>query len=58
MEKAVLYTVMEIADILKVSRRTVYNYISDGNLKAIKIGKMWRIKKSDFEDFLNDGIKK
>ncbi|MGX7364689.1 helix-turn-helix domain-containing protein [Aerococcus suis] len=42
-----LYTVEEVADMLKVSRRTVYNYIKSEKLRAYKIGKEWRISKED-----------
>lgn len=50
-----LYSIDEIADILKVTQRTIYNYIKSGSLKAIKIGKYWRIKHSDLEQFLATG---
>jgi len=50
-----LYTIDEIAEILKVTQRTIYNYIKSGSLKAIKIGKYWRIKHSDLEQFLEKG---
>ncbi|MBU1144590.1 MAG: helix-turn-helix domain-containing protein [Firmicutes bacterium] len=53
-----LYTVDEIKEILKVTQRTLYNYIKSGNLKAVKIGKYWRIKKSDLEEFLENGTNK
>lgn len=49
MEK--LYTIQEIADILKVSKKTIYRYIYSGKLKATKIGQ-WRIKKSDLDKLL------
>ena len=35
----------EVAEILKVSKRTVYNEIERGNLKAKKIGNRYRILK-------------
>jgi len=50
-----LYTIDEIADILKVTQRTIYKYIKSGSLKAIKIGKYWRVKHSDLEMFLETG---
>jgi len=48
-----LYTIEEIASILKVTERTIYNYIKGGDLSAIKIGKYWRIKHADLENFLS-----
>jgi len=50
-----LYSIEEITEILKVTQRTVYNYIKAGHLKAIKIGKYWRIKHTDLQDFLSRG---
>ena len=49
-----LYTIDEITQILKVTQRTVYNYIKNGDLKAIKVGKYWRVKHGDLESFLTD----
>jgi excisionase family DNA binding protein len=50
-----LYTIEEITEILKVTQRTVYNYIKSGTLKAIKVGKYWRVKHTDLEQFLKTG---
>ncbi len=50
-----LYTIEEITDILKVTRRTIYKYIKNGSLKAIKIGKYWRIKRVDLQKIVNQG---
>ncbi len=47
-----LYTIDEIAKVLKVTKRTIYNYIRSGAIKAIKIGKYWRVKHEDLEQFL------
>jgi excisionase family DNA binding protein len=55
MEEFKLYTIEEIAIILKVTQRTIYNYIKSGQLKAIKIGKYWRIKHDDFQSFIDRG---
>jgi excisionase family DNA binding protein len=51
----VLYSVEEISELLMVSQRTLYNYIKSGALKAIKIGKYWRIRYEDLQDFINYG---
>ena len=47
-----LYKVEEIADILKVTKMTVYRYIKAKKIKAYKIGKEIRIDGTDFEAFL------
>lgn len=45
-------TVQEVADRLKVSEATVRHWIKDGALRAIDIGKGWRISDADLQDFL------
>lgn len=45
-------TVKELADLLRVSEATVRGWIKDGELRAIEIGKGWRIADSDLEAFL------
>ena len=52
MEKPILYKVEEIADILQVTKMTVYRYVKAKKIKAYKIGKEIRIDGSDFQDFL------
>jgi len=55
MEDFKLYTVKEITEILKVSQRTLYNYIKSGTLKAVKIGKYWRVKPVDLQNLIDYG---
>lgn len=45
-------TVREVADRLKVSEATVRQWIRAGDLRAIDIGKGWRIADRDFDAFL------
>lgn len=45
-------TVKEIADLLKVSEVTVRRWIKDGELRAIEVGKGWRISSQDLDAFL------
>jgi excisionase family DNA binding protein len=53
MEK--LLTTQEVADHLGLTQRTIYTYIQSGSLRAIKIGREWRIKESELEAFINRG---
>lgn len=48
-----LLTIEEVAEILRVSTRTVTRYIESGRLRASKIG-VWRIKQSDLNKFLEE----
>jgi putative molybdopterin biosynthesis protein len=52
MDRVRAYTVLELAEILQVTRRTVYNYIKNGTLPAFKIGKEWRVNEPDLKAFL------
>lgn len=45
-------TVREVADRLKVAEATVRHWIKEGQLRAIDIGKGWRIADTDLADFL------
>ena len=47
-----VYTIDEVAELLHVTRRTVYNYIKEGKLKATKIGKYWRVTSKALEELL------
>ena len=51
-----LLTTKEISTQLKVSDRTVRNWIEGGKLKAFKFGLQYRIKKEDFERFISENI--
>lgn len=52
MEEKKVYTLDEIAEILQTTKRTLYNYIKDGKLKAVKIGKYWRVTNENLNNFL------
>lgn len=47
-----VYTIDEVANLLQVTRRTIYTYIKEGKLKAVKIGKYWRVTAKALEAFL------
>lgn len=50
-----VYTLKEIEDLLHVTRRTLYNWIKGGKLKAFRIGKEWRVTKEALEEFTQKG---
>lgn len=47
-----LYSLDDVMACLKLSRSTVIKLIRQKKLKASKIGKCYRIKKSDLQEFL------
>jgi excisionase family DNA binding protein len=48
LEKEVL-TVSQVAEYLQLSEMTTYKMVQEGKIPAFKIGRSWRVKKSDLE---------
>jgi excisionase family DNA binding protein len=44
-----LYSVEQVADLLRLHVRTVRHYVRQGRLKAVRIGKQYRIARADLE---------
>ena len=47
-------TVAEVAHTLKLNQQTVRNWIDQGRLPALRVGRRVRIKRSDFQRILDD----
>jgi excisionase family DNA binding protein len=47
-----LLTVAEVAHVIRVSRMTVYRLIRRGQLKAIRVGRNYRVREDDLNDYL------
>ena len=45
-------TVNDVSQYLQMSKGRVYEFINCGEIAAIKVGAMWRIKLSDVDMFL------
>jgi excisionase family DNA binding protein len=50
-------TVAEVAGMLKLNQQTVRNWIDQGSLPALRVGRRVRIKRSDFEQIVADGYR-
>jgi len=49
-----IYTLEEVAQVFKVSLRTVYRWVESGQLKSSKLGrKTYRVFEKDLIDFMN-----
>ena len=48
-----LYTIAEIADICKLSQKTIRRQIASGLLNAKRLGNQWRILEEDFNRWIN-----
>jgi len=47
-----LYTISQLKDKIPVHRNTILNWVKKGDLKAIKIGKLWFIDEADLNKIL------
>ena len=51
-----IYTIQEVAKLLKCSERQIFRYLASGKLNGSKQGK-WRFTDEDVKAFLNTGRK-
>jgi excisionase family DNA binding protein len=55
--KGQIFTIKEVADLLKVNKRTVYRWIEDGDLPVARLGrKTYRVFEYDLKKFINKNI--
>lgn len=50
---AELFLLEEVAKKLRVSNMTIYRYIKKGKIRALKIGREFRIEEKEFQRFLD-----
>jgi excisionase family DNA binding protein len=48
-----LLTVAEVANVMRVSRMTVYRLIRRGQLQAIRVGRNYRVREDDLSAYLD-----
>jgi excisionase family DNA binding protein len=48
----IFYTPSEVAEKLKVNRRSVYHWLNTRQLKALKAGQSWRVTEEDLIAFM------
>ena len=51
-----IMTIEEVADYLRVSERTVYEWAQKGDLPGGKLGTTWRFKREDVENWVNSRL--
>ena len=47
-----VYTIEEVAEILKVNPRTINRMLERGEMKGVKVGRLWRISQGALEAYL------
>ncbi|MCU1377816.1 MAG: DNA-binding protein [Acidimicrobiales bacterium] len=55
-QRARFLTVAEVADIMRVSTMTVYRLIKAGDLRAVRVGKSYRLAEDDVDRYLAQGF--
>ena len=53
--KKPLYSIKEVCELLGISSDTVRRWIKSGQLKAVKVGIQWRVKRESIQDILDSG---
>lgn len=48
------HTVKEVANLFKLNILTIYEYIREGRLQAIRLGRSYRIESRELERFIRD----
>lgn len=51
-----LLTPEEVAEHLAVSPKSIREWLRQGKLKGIRVGRLWRIRERDLEAFLNPAL--
>jgi len=52
--KEKLITLSQVAAYLQIAERTVYQWAQHGNIPSFKIGNVWRFKREDLEQWIED----
>ncbi|MGC9142256.1 MAG: helix-turn-helix domain-containing protein [Caldimicrobium sp.] len=47
--------VNEVAEALRLNKYTIYKYIKEGKIKAVKLNRTWRIPDMELERVLREG---
>ncbi len=52
MSRSRFLTVSEVAELMRVSSMTVYRLIKASDLRAVRVGKSYRVREEDFDAYL------
>lgn len=51
-----LYTTEQVAKLLQIHPLTVLKYINSGKLRAVKLGRVYRVTETNLQKFLEEGM--
>ncbi len=57
MNQEVLLNVKQVAQYLQLKESTIYSWAQDGKIPAIKIGRTWRFRRADLDEWLERHLK-
>lgn len=49
-----MITINELCELLMIGRTTAYKLLQSGDLKAFKIGKVWKISRASVEQYIKE----
>lgn len=49
-----VFTLDDIAELLKVNKKILYNHIKDGKLKGSKVADKWVVTEEQFKDYIKN----
>ncbi|MEE6273922.1 helix-turn-helix domain-containing protein [Georgenia wangjunii] len=49
-------TVAEVAELIRVSKMTVYRMVHAGEIPAVRVGRSFRVPQAAVEDLLSSGV--
>ena len=55
-ERTTFLTVAEVADMLRVSRMTVYRWVHAGDMPAVRFGRSFRVPEQAVEAFMENAV--
>lgn len=55
-EKGKFLTVAEVADIMRVSKMTVYRLVHAGELPAVRVGRSFRVNERAVTEYLDSSV--
>ena len=48
-----IFNIKELQKILKIGRSQAYSLVTSGQIKAFKVGKMWRVSEDALNEYIN-----
>ena len=52
MSEVKFLTIAEVAEIMRVSKMTVYRLVHNGELPAVRVGRSFRVQETDVDEYL------